>query len=103
MDLRTQLQYTSLTCLGSTAYHTMSVILAQIDIKVVDSATTLLSLLDNLASLTAGPLLLYLDLEGVELGRHGSISIISLHIASHKEAVPHRYSPSREDRLINQK
>jgi exonuclease 3'-5' domain-containing protein 1 len=63
----------------------MSIILAQTDIIVVDSATTLLSLLDNLISLAVDPPSLYLDLEGVKLGSHGSISIISLYIASIKK------------------
>ena len=49
-------------------------------IIVVDSTTTLVSLLDNLIGLAADPPSLYLDLEGVKLGRHGSISIISLYI-----------------------
>ena len=54
-------------------------------IIVVDSATTLLSLLDNLINLSVDPPSLYLDLEGVKLGRHGSISIISLYVASTKK------------------
>ena len=49
-------------------------------ITVVDSATTLLSLLDSLIGLAVDPPSLYLDLEGIKLGRHGSISIISLYI-----------------------
>lgn len=63
----------------------MSVILAQTDVIVVDSTTNLLSLLDNLTSIAVGSPLLYLDLNGVKLGRHGSISIISLHIATMKK------------------
>ena len=55
------------------------------DIIVVDSVTTLLSLLDNLIGLAIDPPPLYLDLEGVKLGRHGSISIISLYIAPIKK------------------
>ena len=57
----------------------------QTDIIVVDSATTLVSLLDNLISLAVDPPSLYLDLEGVKLGRHGSISIISVYIAPIKK------------------
>ena len=53
---------------------------SDIDIIVVDSATTLASFLENLISLPVKPPSLYLDLEGVKLGRHGSISIISLYI-----------------------
>lgn len=63
----------------------MSTISAQTDTTiVVDSAETLLSLLDNLVDLAVHPPSLYLDLEGVKLGRHGSISIISLYVASAK-------------------
>ena len=49
----------------------------------VDSTTTLLSLLDNLINLrlSVDPPSLYIDLKGVKLGRHGSISIISLYVA----------------------
>ena len=57
----------------------------EIDIIVVDSATTLVSLLENLIDLPTNPPSLYLDLEGVKLGRHGSISIISLYIAPIKK------------------
>lgn len=57
---------------------------AQIKITVVDSATTLLSLLDDLVSPALGSPSLYLDLEGVNLGRHGSVSIISLYVLKKK-------------------
>lgn len=63
----------------------MSIVSAQTDIIVVDSATTLLSLLDNLIGLAVDPPSLYLDLEGVKLGRHCSISIISLYVLSRKK------------------
>ena len=64
---------------------TMSIVSAQTDIIVVDSATTLLSLLDNLISLAVDPPSLYLDLEGVKLGRYNSISIISLYVLPRKK------------------
>ena len=51
----------------------------------VDSVTTILSLLDNLIGLAVDPPSLYLDFEGFKLGRHGSISIISLYIAPIKK------------------
>jgi len=51
----------------------------------VDSANTLASLLDNLTNLPIEPPSLYLDLEGVKLGRHGSLSIISIYIAPMKK------------------
>jgi exonuclease 3'-5' domain-containing protein 1 len=63
----------------------MSIVSAQTDIIVVDSATTLLSLFDNLISLAVDPPSLYLDLERVKLGRHSSISVISLYIAPIKK------------------
>jgi exonuclease 3'-5' domain-containing protein 1 len=63
----------------------MSIVSAQTDIVVMDSVTTLLSLLDNIIGLAVDPPSLYLDLEEVKLGRHGSISIISLYIASTKK------------------
>jgi exonuclease 3'-5' domain-containing protein 1 len=63
----------------------MSIASAQTKIIVVDSVTTLLSLLDNLIGLPINPPSLYLDLEGIKLGRHGSISIISLYIAPVKK------------------
>lgn len=63
----------------------MSIVSAQTDITVVDSATTLLSLLDNLISLAVDPPSRYLDLEGVKLGRRGSISIFSLYVLPRKQ------------------
>lgn len=63
----------------------MSIVSAQTDIIVVDSATTLISLLDNIIGLAVDPPSLYIDLEGVKLGRYGSISIISLYIAPTKK------------------
>lgn len=63
----------------------MSSALSQIDIEVVDSVPGLLSLLDNFSNISAKPPSLYLDLEGIHLGRHGSISIISLYIAPMKK------------------
>ena len=63
----------------------MSIASAQTNIMVVDSTTTLVSLLDNLIGLAVDPPSLYLDLEGYKLGRHGSISIISLYIVPIKK------------------
>lgn len=48
---------------------------------LVDSTSALLSLLDSLIDLPIDPPSLYLDLEGIKLGRHGSISLIGLHVA----------------------
>jgi exonuclease 3'-5' domain-containing protein 1 len=60
----------------------MSIVLSQPDLEteVVDSVPALLSLLDNFTNLPTHPPALYLNLEGIRLGRHGSISIISLYI-----------------------
>jgi exonuclease 3'-5' domain-containing protein 1 len=63
----------------------MSIVSAQTDITVIDSANTLLSLLDNLIGLAVDPPSLYLELEGVQLGRHGSVSIISLYVLPRKK------------------
>jgi exonuclease 3'-5' domain-containing protein 1 len=63
----------------------MLIVSAQTNIVVIDSTTTLLSLLDNIIGLAVDPPLLYLDLEGVKLGRYSSISIISLYIAPTKK------------------
>jgi hypothetical protein len=52
---------------------------SQTYITVVNSVTALLSLLNNLTTLPIDPPSLYLDLEGIKLGRHGSISTISLY------------------------
>jgi len=63
----------------------MSIVSTQTDITVVNSATTLLSLLDNLISLIINSPSLYLDLKEVKLGCHSSISIFSLYILSRKK------------------
>ena len=59
----------------------MSSVLAQMDVDTVDSVSALTSLLDDLSNLAGNPPSLYLDVEGVHLGRHGSVSILSLYIA----------------------
>lgn len=53
-------------------------------VALVDSVSALLDLLDDLANLPVSPPSLYIDLEGVQLGRHGSISILSLYLATTK-------------------
>ncbi|KFY61100.1 hypothetical protein V496_05154 [Pseudogymnoascus sp. VKM F-4515 (FW-2607)] len=58
---------------------------AQSSITVVDSVEGLLLLLDSIVNLATEPPSLYIDLEGIALGRRGSISILSLHIAPTKE------------------
>ncbi|KFY70464.1 hypothetical protein V498_10343 [Pseudogymnoascus sp. VKM F-4517 (FW-2822)] len=58
---------------------------AQSNITFVDSVEGLLLLLDSIVNLATEPPSLYIDLEGIALGRRGSISILSLHIAPTKE------------------
>jgi exonuclease 3'-5' domain-containing protein 1 len=48
---------------------------------VVDSQPALIHLLDSILDLPVEPPSLYFDLEGIRLGRLGSISLISLHVA----------------------
>ena len=55
--------------------------------QVIDCVPTLQTLLDKLAGITLSPPLLdapslYFDIEGVQLGRHGSIAIITLFVLS---------------------
>jgi exonuclease 3'-5' domain-containing protein 1 len=63
----------------------MSTVSAQSNVIFIDTEASLLPLLDSIASLEVDPPSLYIDLEGIALGRHGSISIISLHIAPTKK------------------
>ncbi len=53
-------------------------------VTIVDSVPVLLSLLDNLTNLPSHPPSLYIKLEGIYLGRDGSISILSLYLATTK-------------------
>jgi len=59
----------------------MSALTNEARIKVVDTQLSLRSLLDDVTSLSTNPHSLFLDLEGDNLGRHGSIPIISLFVA----------------------
>jgi hypothetical protein len=52
---------------------------------VLDRVPALLSLLDHLVHLLADPPSLYLDIEGVKVDHHGSISIISIYLAPTKK------------------
>ncbi|KAF2672683.1 domain-containing protein 1 [Microthyrium microscopicum] len=62
----------------------MSTTLAQSNVTFIDTEASLLPLLDSIANLGTNPPSLYIDLEGIALGRHGSISILSLYIAPTK-------------------
>ncbi|PGH16381.1 hypothetical protein AJ80_05231 [Polytolypa hystricis UAMH7299] len=57
----------------------MSAIPAQTAISVINSTDALQGLLDDLNNLPTNPPSLYLDLEGVNLSRHGSIYLIGIH------------------------
>ncbi|KAK5046728.1 hypothetical protein LTR84_007489 [Exophiala bonariae] len=52
---------------------------------VVDSQPALIHLLDSILELPVEPPSLYFDLEGIRLGRLGSISLVSLHVAPHSK------------------
>lgn len=60
----------------------MSVTSQEAHVTVVDTVPVLSALLDHIGNVPTSPPSLFLDLEGVNLGRHGSISIISLYVAS---------------------
>jgi exonuclease 3'-5' domain-containing protein 1 len=48
---------------------------------LIDTCTAMANLIDALANLPTSPPSLYLDLEGVYLSRHGSISILQVHVS----------------------
>jgi exonuclease 3'-5' domain-containing protein 1 len=49
---------------------------------LVDTSTGISDLIDIIANLPNSPPSLYLDLEGIQLSRHGSISILQIHICT---------------------
>jgi exonuclease 3'-5' domain-containing protein 1 len=49
---------------------------------LVDTCTAISDLIDMIVHLPTNPLSLFLDLEGVQLSRHGSISILQVHICT---------------------
>ncbi|KAG7004660.1 3'-5' exonuclease [Physcia stellaris] len=49
-------------------------------ISLVDSESSVASLIDSLKTLPSEPPSLYLDLEGIKLSRHGSISILQIFV-----------------------
>ncbi|CZT06997.1 uncharacterized protein RAG0_12578 [Rhynchosporium agropyri] len=59
----------------------MSTTTAQSNATFIALEADLMALLDSISNLPVKPPSLYLDLEGIDLGRHGSISILSLYIA----------------------
>jgi exonuclease 3'-5' domain-containing protein 1 len=63
----------------------MSTTSAQSNVTLIDLEASLLPLLDSITNLAVDPPSLYIDLEGIALGRHGSISILSLYIAPIKK------------------
>ncbi|KAL4784997.1 ribonuclease H-like domain-containing protein [Aspergillus varians] len=53
--------------------------------KIIDTPTGIQTLLANLTNLPNNPPSLYIDLEGINLGRHGSISILQIfHLPSNE-------------------
>jgi len=48
---------------------------------LVDTCTAMADLIDAMANLPTSPPSLYMDLEGVYLSRHGSISILQVHVS----------------------
>jgi exonuclease 3'-5' domain-containing protein 1 len=58
----------------------MSILPLQQDPTIVDSIPILILLLDKLVDIPVEPLSLNFDLEGINLGRHGSISVVSLYL-----------------------
>jgi exonuclease 3'-5' domain-containing protein 1 len=52
---------------------------------LVDSEASLIPLLESITSLPTDPPSLYVDLEGISLGRHGSVSILSFYVSPLKK------------------
>ena len=63
----------------------MSTTSAKVSVRVVDSETALLSMLDGITNLPVKPPSLFIDLVGINLGRNGSVSILSIHSAPEEE------------------
>ncbi|QKX62540.1 uncharacterized protein TRUGW13939_09701 [Talaromyces rugulosus] len=57
---------------------------AGIETSVVDSGSLLQSVIDEIIQLPTNVPSLFMDLEGIQLGRHGSLSIMSLYLAPKK-------------------
>ncbi|KAK2739093.1 hypothetical protein FQN57_006659 [Myotisia sp. PD_48] len=58
--------------------------LADLRVEVIGDVNGLRAVLNDLNGLTVKPPPLYFDLQGVELGRHGSISVVTLYILPKK-------------------
>ena len=63
----------------------MSTTSAESDITFIDLEASLVPLLDSIVNLAVDPPSLYIGLEKIALGRHGSISILSLYITPTKK------------------
>lgn len=63
----------------------MSASSPQSNFVLVDSEASLLLLLNGIANLVIDPPSLYVNLEGIALGRHCSISILSIYVAPAKK------------------
>lgn len=49
-------------------------------VQLIDTPDLVANLTDSIVDLPVSPPSLYIDLEGIELGRHGTISIVTLHV-----------------------
>ncbi|KAH6673378.1 domain-containing protein 1 [Halenospora varia] len=58
----------------------MSTSTSQQTTVIVDTTEKIVSLLNSLTNLPTNPPSLYVDLEGINLGRNGTISILSIHV-----------------------
>ena len=61
-------------------YKSLKAIAVNMEVTIVDSKPSVVSLIDQLEHIPTQPPSLYLDLEGVNLSRHGSISIVQLFV-----------------------
>jgi exonuclease 3'-5' domain-containing protein 1 len=59
---------------------------AKNEVIIVDTVPLVVSLLDDMVDLPNDPPSLYMDLEGIRLGRNGTISIFSLYVYPKKTA-----------------
>jgi len=57
-----------------------------IETTLIDTAPLMTSFLDTLVDLPTSPPSLYLDLEGINLGRHGTLAIVQAFVAPRNHA-----------------
>ena len=61
-------------------YESFKAVAVNMEVTIVDSKPSVASLIDDLEHIPTQPPSLYLDVEGVNLSRHGSISIVQLFV-----------------------